>query len=314
MKAFIASSYGGPEVMQLGELPDPTPGKGQVVINVKASSINPVDWKVRSGDARVVSGWKFPKAFGHDFAGVIAAVGDGVVDFTAGDAVYGYSPVMFGKPGAHAERLVVHTKKLRRKPPELSFEQAAALPVAGLTALNGLRQCGDLNGKSVLVNGATGGVGHFALQIVKAGGAIVTATTSAKHAERASMLGADRVLDYKQTDFSQTSERYDVFFDAFGQVGFTSAQPALEARGIYVSTLGNPKLALQALRSKVLGGKQIRFANVRAKVADYQALEELVVGRKVVPVIEHTFDLDHAADAFATSEAGGIVGKVIVTL
>src|SRR5690606_3495074 len=264
---------------------EPTPGKSQVVVNVKASSINPVDWKVRSGDARVVSGWKFPKAFGHDFAGVVATVGGGVEGFTVGDAVYGYSPVMFGKPGAHAERLVVHTKKLRRKPPELSFEQAAALPVAGLTALNGLRQCGDLNGKSVLVNGATGGVGHFALQIAKARGAIVTATTSAKHAERARMLGADRVLDYKQTDFSQVSERYDVFFDAFGQVGFTSAQAALKARGIYVSTLGNPKLALQAIRSKVVGGKQIRFANVRGKVADYQALEGFVVGGKVVPVI-----------------------------
>lgn len=312
MKAFFARSYGGPEVMQLGELPEPSPRSGQVLVDVKASSINPVDWKVRNGDAKVVSGWKFPKVYGTDVAGVVAAMGEGVTGFAVGDAVYGYTAVMFGKPGAHAERVCVSGKNLRRKPEAMSFEQAAALPVAGLTALHGLRQCGDLSGKAVLINGATGGVGHMALQIAKARGAIVTAVTSEQNLDRARELGANDTIDYKQTDFTQGTARYDVIFDAHGHLTFSRAERALEARGIYVTTLGNPKLILQAIRQKFSGGKQIVFANLRARTADFAELERLVTGGDVRVVIENKYDLEHAADAFARSEGGGVVGKVVL--
>ena len=157
MRALYIKAYGGPEVMQIGELPDPKPKPGEVLVAIEASSINPVDWKVRAGGLKLITGRSFPKTLGSDFAGVVERVGAGVAVPSVGERVYGTTPVMLRKPGAHAERLVVSPKRLRRMPDGLSFEHAAALPIAGLTALNGLRQCGDLNGKAVLVNGATGG-------------------------------------------------------------------------------------------------------------------------------------------------------------
>jgi len=168
VKAFLAHSYGGPEVMHIGDVADPVAGRGEVLVAVRASSVNPVDWKVRDGAVRIMTGRRFPKVYGCDLAGVVHAVGHGVTAFSVGDAVYGFTPIMFGKPGAHAEQVAVAAKRLRRLPVGLAFEHAASLPVAALTALNGLRQCGDLTGRTVLLNGATGGVGHFALQIAKA--------------------------------------------------------------------------------------------------------------------------------------------------
>jgi len=164
MKAFLARRYGGPEVMEFGDLPDPEPGAGEVLVSVKATSVNPVDWKVRSGAVRLLTGRKFPKVYDCDLAGTVDKVGRRVSGFEIGEAVYGFTPVMFGRPGAHAERVAVAAKRLRALPAGLSFEQAAALPVAALTALNGLRQCGELSHKSVLINGATGGVGKIIIR------------------------------------------------------------------------------------------------------------------------------------------------------
>jgi len=198
MKALQIKAYGGPEVMQIGELPEPDPKRGQVVVAIRAASVNPVDWKVRAGEMKFITGRTFPKTLGSDFAGVVERVGAGVKDPSVGARVYGITPVMMRKPGAHAERLAVACKRLRRMPDGMSFELAAALSVAGLTALKGLRECGDLHGKMVLINGGTGGVGHFAVQIAKARGATVTAVCSERNAGRARSFGADVVIDYRK--------------------------------------------------------------------------------------------------------------------
>jgi NADPH:quinone reductase-like Zn-dependent oxidoreductase len=191
MKAFYLTGFGGPEVMHYGDLPDPAPGTGEVLVEVKAASINPLDWKLRSGMMRLLSGRGLPKALGADFAGVVRALGPGVSRLALGASVYGSVGVMFGAPGAHAERVAAKLSHLHPLPEGWSFEQGAALPVAGLTALAGLRKCGELTGKTVLVNGATGGVGHLALQIAKARGARVVGVCSADgHSGKALLASA----------------------------------------------------------------------------------------------------------------------------
>lgn len=314
MKAFYMKSFGGPEVMEYGDIADPLPGKGQVLIEVKASSLNPLDWKIRSGALAVLSGRKFPKVVGSDVAGVVKALGLDAAGFRPGDRVYGTAVVLLGKPGTHAELVPVAAKKARAMPSGWSFEQAAALPVAGLTALAGLRQCGDLQGKTVLVNGATGGVGHLALQIAKVRGAKVTAVCSARNAELAQRLGADEVLDYSKVDVTASGRKWDVFFDAFGLVRFGKASRALSSKGVYASTLPGPDLFLQVAWRKLAGGQRVVLANLRDKPEDYAELERLVQSGAVKPIIEHTFPLPRAAEAFAISEAGKVRGKVVITV
>lgn len=312
MKAFGARAYGGPEVMGLVDLPDPTPGKGEVVVAVHATSVNPVDWKVRNGVARVITGRRFPKVYGCDLAGIVETVGPGVEGLAAGDAVYGAAAVMFGRPGAHAEKVAIGAKRLRRLPEAVTFEQAAAVPIAGLTAQNGLTKCGELSGKRVLVNGATGGVGHFVVQLAKAAGSHVTAVCSAPNAEQAKTLGADAIIDYRAQDFTRGVDRYDVVFDAFGQLPFAAARGALVEHGVYVTTLGGPGLFLRGVWQRLTRGPGIAFANVAAKPQDYAALEARLAAGLVRPLIARVFPLEQAAEAFATLERGGTAGKIII--
>lgn len=314
MKAYYMQSYGGPEVLKYGELPEPVPGSGEVRVAVKASSINPVDWKIRKGDMAFITGKRFPRPLGSDLAGVVEAVGPGVKDFKPGDSVYGGAAIFLGKPGAHAEKVVLATKQLRKMPAGLTFQQAAALPVAALTATNGLRQCGDLSGKEVLVNGATGGVGHFALQVAKARGARVTAVCSGRNAELARSLGADEVIDYTQQDFTRSGKQYDVIYDAAGLLGLDKAAPAMKAKSWYATTLPGPKVFFQAAWTGLVGGKRVVVSNMRDKPEDYAELEALLAKGAVKPVIENIFPLEKAAEAFAASEGGKVRGKVVINI
>ena len=314
MRALYIKEYGGPEVMQIGELPDPEPKRGEVLVAIKASSINPVDWKVRSGELKFITGRAFPKTLGSDFAGVVERVGAGVTAPSVGDRVYGITALMLRKPGAQAERLVAPPKRLRRMPDSMSFELAAALPVAGLTALNGLRQCGDLRGKAVLINGATGGVGHFAVQIAKARGATVTAVCSERNAERARTLGADAVIDYRKQDFTRGSVHYDVVFDVFGHLKFPAVAPVLKDRGAMVTTLPGPSLIARMVWRRLVGGKHIVLGSMRDRPEDYAELERLLADGSVKPVIDKIVPLAEAAQAYTALEAGGTVGKVVIRI
>ena len=315
MKALQIKAYGGPEVMQIGELPEPEPKQGQVVVAIKAASVNPVDWKVRAGELKLITGRTFPKTLGSDFAGVVERLGTGVTEPSVGARVYGITPVMMRKPGAHAERLAVARKRLRLMPDSMSFEQAAALPIAGLTALNGLRKCGELHGKAVLINGGTGGVGHFAVQIAKARGATVTAVCSERNAGRARSLGADVVIDYRKQDFTAGSVRYDVVFDAFGHLKYSDVARVFSDDGTLVTTLPALPLIARAVWQKVVGGRhRIVPGNLRDHPEDYAELERLLAEGSVKPVIDKIFPLAEAAQAYAALEAGGTVGKVIIRI
>jgi NADPH:quinone reductase-like Zn-dependent oxidoreductase len=312
VKAFYATGWGGSDVMRYGDLPEPHPGRSEVRVVVHASSINPVDWKVRDGVARRLPGQRLPRPFGTDFAGVVDEVGKGDSSFKAGDRVYGIVVTMLGHAGAHAEYVNAPVRRLGRMPDSLGFIEAAALPVAALTALNGLRLAGERSAQRVLINGATGGVGHFAVQIARARGATVTAVCSASHLERARELGAHTVLDYRTQDFATLGERYDLFFDAHASVGYSRASRVLRPGGAYASTLPTPTLVLRDLASSVLPLGRAYVANMRAHPEDYLELERLLADGSIRPIVEHVFSLAHAAKAFALVEAGGVVGKVVL--
>jgi NADPH:quinone reductase-like Zn-dependent oxidoreductase len=312
MKTFYATAWGGPEVMRYGDLPDPVSRRGEVRVAVRAASINPVDWKLRQGMARAIPGQALPRPFGTDFAGVVDAVGEGVRGFAPGDRVYGIVVTMFGHFGSHAELVSVPARRLRRIPAGIDFVEAAALPVAALTALNGLRLAGARGGGSVLVNGATGGVGHFAVQLAKARGAEVTAVCSARNASRAGALGASRVLDYRAQDFWQEPERYDFVFDAHATVGYARASKALAPGGAYAATLPTPALMVRSVVSSLLPIGRGYVANMRGEPQDYEELERILASGRVKPIVEHVFPLAEAAKGFALAEAGGVVGKVVL--
>jgi NADPH:quinone reductase-like Zn-dependent oxidoreductase len=312
MKAFLATAYGGPEVLRLGEVPEPAVGPGQVVVAVRAASVNPVDVKVRDGQARPLSGRAFPKVLGSDFSGTIAASGAGASGPPVGTAVIGTTRVMFGAPGSHAERVAVPARRVYAMPPGMSFEAAAALPVAALTALSALRGCGDLEGKALLVNGATGGVGHLAVQIARSRGARVTAVCSARNQERALALGADDALDYRQADFTLGKRRWDAILDGHGHLPFPAAARVLRDRGVFATTLPGPRILLRALWQRLAGGPRIVLANLRDRPEDYAELTRILALGEVRPVVAHVFPLEQAAQAYAALEAGGTVGKVVI--
>jgi NADPH:quinone reductase-like Zn-dependent oxidoreductase len=299
-------------VKRYGDLPDPAPRRGEVRVAVHAASINPVDWKLRGGMARHLPGQSLPRPFGIDFAGVVNAVGEGAGELAVGDRVYGIVVTMFGHPGSHAELVTVPVGRVRPMPAGLDFVEAAALPVAALTALNGLRQAGERAGKRVLVNGATGGVGHFAVQLARAGGATVTAVCSARNADRARALGAAKVLDYLTDDFTVGSDRYDLILDAHAGVGFARAAKVLERGGAYAATLPTPSLMVRSLASALLPIGRGYVANMRGNPEDYAELERQLAAGKVKPIVEHVFPLAEAAKGFALAEAGGVVGKVVL--
>ena len=312
MKAYYSTAYGGPEVSQYGDFPDPSAGEGQLLVEVKAVSINPVDYKVKRGIAKFMSGSKFPRIFGSDFAGIVKSTGNGVAQFNPGDRVYGATPVIRGKPGALAQLLAVDQKFARPIPGQISFEEAASLPIAALTALNGLRRCSVTEGKAVLINGGTGGVGHFAIQIAKAKGAIVTATCSKGNAEFARELGADETIGYSKEELAKSEKKFDAILDAYGKMDFEDICRLLKRGGIYATTQIKPFLFFSSLFVQLIYAKKLTSSNMRSRPEDMDEMEKLIIDKKLYPVIENYFTLDHSAEAFELAEHGKPRGKIII--
>ena len=314
MKASYLVSYGKPGSLQFGEMPEPELSKDCLLVQVRAVSVNPVDWKIRQGVLKLVLGSKFPKIIGTDFAGIIAEVAPGTDDFKAGDRVYGAIPAFSGKPGALAEIALVHKKYLRAMPDGLSFEDAAALPVAALTALNGLRRCGVKEGTKVLVNGATGGVGHFGVQAAKAKGAHVSATCSPGNRELARRLGADEVFGYSGEDTIGAGIQFDAILDAWGMMPHREIHRLLKPEGIYASTLYMPWTIFAASWVRLRYGRKMTSSNMRSRPEDFSELEALIEQKKLKPVIEDIYPLERSSEAFDKAEFGKPRGKVIIKI
>jgi NADPH:quinone reductase-like Zn-dependent oxidoreductase len=317
VKAAVIDGYGGADRLRIGEVERPSPGTGELLVRVKASSINPLDWKIRRGSMRLLLRARFPLVLGFDVAGIVESVGPEIDRFEPGDAVYAMLDNRLG--GAHAEWAVVGQAAAALKPERLSYEEAAAVPLAALTALQALRDHGELAaGEKVLVNGASGGVGHFAVQIAAALGARVTAVASGRNLDLARELGAERTIDYRKELFTQDEETFDVVFDAVGKSSFEECNLLLGEGGVYVTTMPGPGDIFRSIVGSVAGlfgpTRRARWFSVKPRGDDLALLGGLIEQGRLRPVVDQVFPLEEIRRAHETSEAGHVRGKIVVTI
>ncbi len=320
MKAIVYTEYGSPEVMQLKEVEKPVPGENDVLVKVVAASVNAADWHLLTADiflVRLMMGLFKPKhnILGGDVAGRVEAVGKNVTQFKPGDEVFG--DIFEHGNGSFAEYVSTPENTLALKPTNLSFAEAAAVPLAAVTALRGLRDKGKIQpGQKVLINGASGGVGTFALQLAKYFGAEVTAVCSTRNLEMVRKLGADHIIDYTQEDFTQNGLQYDLIFAANGYHSLSDYQRALTPTGIYIMCGGTQAQMFQAIlfasfMSKP-GGKQFSTLNVTPTPADLALLKELLETGKLTPVIDKKYSLSEVPEAMSYLGAGHARGKIVI--
>jgi NADPH:quinone reductase-like Zn-dependent oxidoreductase len=322
MKAALYRRYGPPDVVQIEETNKPVPAENEVLIRVRAASINPYDWHFMRGEPyplRLMAGLGKPKfpGLGVDVAGEVEAVGTNVTQFKPGDAVFGACK------GAFAEYACDSESKLAIKPEKVTFEQAASVGVAASTALQALRDKAHIqSGQKVLINGAAGGVGTFAVQIAKSFGAEVTGVCSTTNVEMVRSIGADRVVDYKREDFTKGGERYDILLDLIGNRSLSECRSVLDEKGIYVGAGGttDPWMISPLVRMfsasilSALGSR--KFVSILANInrPDLTLIGELISSGRVKPVIDRSYRLDEIAEAIRYLEEGHARGKVVIAI
>lgn len=313
MKAVFINQYGSAELLQYADVEKPQIKSDQMLVKVHASSVNPIDWKIRSGMIQLLTGYNFPLILGFDVAGVVEEVGNSVTGFQAGDSIYAFLDSLPG--GAYAEYAAVSERAACLLPNTMSYEQAAAVPLAALTALQALRDSGEIQpGQQVLINGASGGVGSFAVQIAKALETEVTAVCSTKNVELVETLGADYVIDYTQKDFTQDTKQYDIILDAVAKESFSRCQNILKPNGIYVTTLPALDTLVQGLLTFLVPGKTAKFMLANSSGKDLAFLKNLIEANKLRSVIAKTYPLSELAAAHEESEQGRVVGKLVITV
>lgn len=322
MRAIVNEHFGPPEVLELREVPRPVIQADGVLVRVRAASVNPLDWHSMRGEpyfSRLMGiGLRRPKSSvrGVDVAGIVEAVGSDVTAFRPGDEVFG------ARSGSFAEYVAGRERNFVAKPAGLTFEQAAAIPVAGVTALQGLRDRGQLQaGQRVLINGAAGGVGTFAVQIARAFGAQVTGVCSARNVEMVRSIGAEEVIDYAREDFTRSGQRYDLILDNIGNHSLNSLRRVTTADGTIVLVGAGsgrwitplPRIARAMILSRFVGQTISKFfANITAD--DLLVLRELVEAGKLTAVVDRTYPLAEAAEALRYSETGHARAKIVITV
>jgi NADPH:quinone reductase-like Zn-dependent oxidoreductase len=323
MRAVVYRCYGPPDVVKLEELAKPVPANDRMLVRVHAASVNPLDWHYMRGKPyimRPMAGFGAPKdiRLGVDFAGTVEAVGKDVTRFKPGDEIFG------GADGAFAEYVTVRGNgSVALKPPNISFEQAAAVPIAAITALQALRDQGKVQpGQKVLINGASGGVGTFAVQIAKVLGADVTGVCSTRNLALVQSIGADHVIDYTREDFTQGSQRYDLIIDNVGSHSASEYRRVLKSNGTLVivggssdgSWLGGMSGAIAAKLLAPFVSQKIGFFLAKLNHEDLDYLRQLLQDGKITPVIDRRYKLDEAPEAIRYLEAGHARGKVVINV
>ncbi|MBZ5579869.1 MAG: NAD(P)-dependent alcohol dehydrogenase [Acidobacteriia bacterium] len=325
MKAAVNRTYGSPSVVRIEDVEKPIPKDDEVLIRVRAASVNPMDKTGMRGTpylARLMGGLRKPKdtRMGVDVAGQVESVGKDVTDFKPGDEVFGMCKGAFAEYACTSESGIIKSA-LALKPPGVSFEQAAAVPVAGLTALQGLRDKGRIRpGHQVLIHGAAGGVGTFAVQIAKSFGAEVTGVCSTRNVSMVRSLGADRVIDYTKEDFTKGGQRYDILLDCIGDHSLFACRRVLTPKGFCVG-VGAPHGRWLAPVDRLLGAlvlslflKNLIPFIAKASPEDLTVLQGLIQAGKVTPVIDRRYPLSEVADALGYLEEGHVRGKVVITV
>ncbi|MEU4065266.1 NAD(P)-dependent alcohol dehydrogenase [Streptomyces wedmorensis] len=323
MKAWVQDRYGSADVLEFAEVERPVPGEREVLVRVHAAAVNAADWHLMRGDpyvARLALGLRRPKERirGRDFAGRVEAVGAGVTGLRPGDEVFGEAP------GAFAEYVCAPEEATERKPAGLTFEQAAAIPLAGNTALMGLRDLGGVRpGGKVLVNGASGGVGTFAVQLAKAFGAEVTGVCSTRNATLVLGLGADRVIDYTRQDFTTGPDRYDLVLDLVGNRALAELRRILSPTGVLVlsgggvfeggSVFGPMGLIVKGQLLSRFSGRRLHVLTAEPRRENLATLRELAENGDITPVVERTYPLDEAPRALRYVEEEHARAKVVLS-
>ena len=314
MKAVITKKFGPPEVLEIQEVKKPKIKDNEILIRVHASSVNPVDWKLRGGYMKILLGFKPTRILGADYSGIVTEIGSEVSDFKVGDAVFGLLHAYKG--GAYAEFLKVKEKLVCLKPRNLNFEEAASIPLAALTSYQALVHEGKIKqGYHIMINGCTGGVGIAGVQIAKAFECTVTGVCSTKNIEIAKKVGVDHVIDYTKDDVLKDKNTYDIFLDAVANQSFFNAKETLKPGGTYITTLPGFHAFVLAPFINTISSKKLRKVLIvpsKVRVKDLKVLKEMIESGKFKPVIEKVYPIEQIREAHTRSETGRVVGKIVI--
>ena len=311
MKAAVIYEYGGPEVFRYEEIPQPEIEKDEVLVEVYAASVNPVDWKQRKGNHKFFLKARFPIVPGYDISGRIIKCGSNVTKFKDGDQVFCRLTKRFG--GAFAEYATARESALSLKPENMDHIHAAAIPLAGQTALQALRDKGRIKpGQKILIIGAAGGVGHYALQLSKHFGAETTAVCTSRHEKLLDLLKPDHHIDYRKEDYLDGNKLYDIIFDAAGVKTFLSCKKILAPGGTYITVLPRLKLLIHKIIALFTKGKKVRSLLQKSQGSDLEVLKKLAEEEKLISVIDSIHPLDKVSEAHSRAESYSTEGKIII--
>ncbi|TDO73117.1 NADPH:quinone reductase-like Zn-dependent oxidoreductase [Flavobacterium chryseum] len=313
MKAIAYKKFGTVAVLHTVEQEKPSIKSDQVLIKVKAFSINPMDWKIRKGEMTLMSGSKFPKNTGADFAGIVEEIGLDVKSFKAGDEVFGVVKNMM-KEGVSSEYVAVSSSLVWKKPSNISFAQASSIPVVGTAAVTALQKMGTINAQTnILVNGATGGFGMFLLQLLKNKGANVTAVTGTKGIEFAKKWGADSVIDYTREDVLSQKSAFDIVIDLSGKMGYKNAQQIMKSKAIFLNPTPKPiEIPVSIFKNLLTGQKHIVILSSPSTKYTAVLLSALQNGLEIE--VNKVFPFSQYREAYEYAERGGYIGKVVVEI
>lgn len=313
MKAIVTTQYGDAEVLLPQDVVRPVVEDDDVLVQICAASVNPIDWKVRKGEFKFLTGRTPPRILGNDYAGIVVDVDKCVTSYRPGDEVWGFVEAF--DRGTYAEFVAVKEEEMGPKPARLSFEEAASLPTVGLTAYQALvHEAGLEEGDHILINGASGGVGLAAVQIAKALGATVTGVCSTRNIQITRDMGADDVIDYTREDVLGCRSCYDVFFDVVSNKSFGQAKDTLKPGGVYVRTLPSFESLALAPVINLFSTKKVRTLDCKASAEDLATLREMADVGTLAPVIENVYRLEDVREAHRRSETGRVVGKLVLEI
>lgn len=313
MKAIITKAYGSVDVLSVENVDSPTIQEDEILVQVKAASINPLDWRIRSGEMKIMTGKTPPRILGSDYAGVVSKIGKNIHKYKVGDEVFGLLDIVKVKEGTYAEYVKVKENDINIKPSNSSFEEAASLPLVSLTSYQAFVNIAKAKkGNKVLINGCSGGVGSAAVQIAKALGYKTTGICSTKNVDFAKSLGADHIIDYKKENVLNRHEKYDVIFDTVGNLKFSLSKNILESKGTYVTTAVTVPAMIFSPLANIFRSKKYKLVVVKPNTEDLTRIKQMVEDKELKGQVSKIFNLQEVKEAQLMSQNGGFYGKLVL--